>query len=279
MHVLLFVVEFGELFYFCHMFNRIFIVLAVLFQLSCNNSDEEIHSKTVKRIATPSKSKGSKTSKVDPLADVPTIINPEKQLLAYAKENLETIAVVHTSLGPIKIKLFEDTPLHRANFVMLAKIGYFNKTRFTRVVKGFIAQGGGTFDGLQTPIKRKLGKYSIPPEIKPKYFHKRGAVAMARGYVNNPDKRSAPFAFYFVEGSKYNKKTLQHYEEQNGYKFTEEQMEYYLNNPGAAHIDGEHTVFGEIIEGIEVLSKITGVKTDSRDWPKKDIFIERIELL
>ena len=96
---------------------------------------------------------------------------------------------------------------------------------------------------------------------------------------NNPEKKSDPYAFYFVEGSIYNDLTLDKYEEENNYTYSKVQREYYKNHPGAAHIDGEHTVFGEIIEGIEVIAKLTQVKTDGRDWPINDIYIQRIEII
>ncbi|HAW51722.1 MAG TPA: peptidylprolyl isomerase, partial [Flavobacteriales bacterium] len=96
---------------------------------------------------------------------------------------------------------------------------------------------------------------------------------------NNPEKRSDPYAFYFVEGSLYNDLTLDKYEQENNYAYSEEQRAYYKQNPGAAHIDGQHTVFGEIIEGFEVIAKLTHVKTDGRDWPISDIYIERCEVI
>ncbi len=91
--------------------------------------------------------------------------------------------------------------------------------------------------------------------------------------------RSAPYAFYFVEGTIYKDRLLDHYEEENNYKYPQEHREYYAKNPGAAHIDGVHTVFGEIIEGYEVVSKLTAVTTDSRDWPNTDLFITKVQVL
>ena len=202
-----------------------------------------------------------------------------KRLTAYGKENPETIVLIQTSKGDIKIRLYKDTPLHRANFIMMVKEGYFNGTVFTRVVKDFMAQGGGTYDETHATLKRKIGNYSIPAEFSKKRFHKRGALGAARGYLNNPEMRSAAYAFYFVEGTTYKDKLLDHYEEENNYKYPETHREYYKTNRGAAHIDGVHTVFGEIISGYSVVPKLTAVTTDSRDWPNTDLFIIKAEVI
>ena len=142
--------------------------------------------------------------------------------------------------------------------------------------QNFIAQGGGTYQEAQVEVKKSIGSYTIPAEISKNRFHKRGTVGAARGYLNNPDKRSDPYAFYFVEGMKYSKEMLNHYEMKNNYTYSKKQVEYYTQKPGAAHIDGEHTVFGEIISGYNVVPKITVVETDSREWPRVDIYIDSV---
>jgi peptidyl-prolyl cis-trans isomerase A (cyclophilin A) len=205
--------------------------------------------------------------------------NVERKLLAYGKANPESIVKVHTTKGIITIRLFEDTPLHRANFIMLAKKGYFEGTVFMRVVKGFMAQGGAAATGKHTDIKRTIGGYTIPPEFRAHYIHKQGAVAAAREYRNNPDKRSDPYMFYMVEGVPFSDETLDKYERKHGKQYTAEQRAYYTKNPGAAHLDGEHTVFGEIISGYSVIPQITAVETDRKDWPIDDIFIEKVEVV
>ena len=202
-----------------------------------------------------------------------------KRLTNYGKENLETIVLISTSKGNIKIRLFKDTPLHRANFIMMVKEGYFDGTVFTRVVKNFMAQAGGTYDETHSRLKRKIGNYSIPAEFTKKHYHKKGAIGAARGYQNNPEMRSAPYSFYFVEGTKYSNNALDHYEEENNYKYPTEHRSYYCSVQGAAHIDGVHTVFGEIIEGYSVVPKLTAVTTDSRDWPNTDLFIIKAEVV
>jgi len=200
-------------------------------------------------------------------------------LTKYGKKNPETIADIYTSKGKIRIRLYEDTPLHRANFVLLAKKGYYNGCLFSRVVKNFIAQFGGSYDEKQKKIQKTIGSYTIPAEIKSSHFHKQGAIAAARSYTNNPKKRSAMDELYFVEGNRFSDVTLDKYEKENNYKYSRVQRKYYLNHPGAAHIDGEHTVFGEIIEGFLVIPKLTHVVTDSQDWPNVDMYIDSVKLI
>ena len=205
--------------------------------------------------------------------------NVVEKLTKYGEENPETILEIYTTKGKIKIRLFKDTPLHRANFIMMAKKGFFGGSVFTRVVKNFMAQGGGTYNDEQVEIKKQIGNYTIPAEISKTRFHKKGAIGAARSYLANPDKRSDPYAFYLVEGTTYTDASLDFYESENKYKYTSAQRNYYKTNAGAAHIDGEHTVFGEIIDGFNVVPKLTSVKTDSRDWPNDDIYIEKVVVI
>jgi peptidyl-prolyl cis-trans isomerase A (cyclophilin A) len=205
--------------------------------------------------------------------------NVVERLTIYGKENNETILDVYTTKGKMRIKLFEDTPLHRANFILLVKAGYFNHALFSRVAKKFMAQCGGSYDDLQRAIQDTLGVYTIPSEMSHHHFHKKGAIAAARDYKKNPNKRSACDEFYFVEGLKFSDLSLDHYEHENKYKFTSKQRNYYKKNPGAAHIDGEHTVFGQIISGYKVVPKLTNVDTDSQDWPITDVFVDSVIII
>ena len=205
--------------------------------------------------------------------------NVVQRLTEYGNQNPETLVDVYTTKGKIRIQLFKDTPLHRANFILLIKAGYFNRALFSRVAKKFMAQCGGSYDDLQKAIQDTLGSYTIPAEMSKHHFHKKGAVAAARDYKKNPNKRSACDEFYFVEGMKFSDLSLDHYEHENNYKFTSKQRNYYKNNPGAAHIDGEHTVFGQIIEGFNVVPKLTNVATDSQDWPVTDIYVDSVLII
>lgn len=205
--------------------------------------------------------------------------NVVEKLTRYGAKNPETIVKLHTSKGTITIKLFKDTPLHRANFIMLAKRGYFNGTVFMRVVKDFMAQGGAGATYVHTDLRKEIGYYTVPAEFSTAHIHKRGAVAAAREYRGNPEKRSDPYMFYMVEGTRFTDETLDKYERKHGKSYSAEQRAYYTKNPGAAHLDNEHTVFGEIIDGYEVIPKITAVETDRKDWPIEDIFIEKVEII
>ena len=164
-------------------------------------------------------------------------------LKAYGKLNKESIILLKTRLGDIKIKLYKETPLHRSSFLFLTKTGYFNTTSFHRIVPDFIVQGGNS----DHPITRKLRmkyNYRIPAEIKPYRKHKYGALAAARQWENNPKKISSPFEFYMIQDKR-----------------------------GSHHLDGEHTIFGEIIEGFTTMEKIATLETDKKEWPLEEVFI------
>jgi len=252
--------------------------LFILIFIACNSAnDKKIDSPTllIDSSITVQQAKPVERIKEDLISDE----NVKEKLLAYGKENPETVVEIYTTKGKVTVKLFNDTPLHRANFIMMAKKGFYEGSIFTRVVKNFMAQGGGTYNDKQVDIKKQIGAYTIPNEITRKHIHKKGALGAARGYLSNPDKRSDPYAFYLVEGMIYPKEMLTHYEMKNNYTFSAEQVDYYTKNPGAAHIDGEHTVFGEIIEGFSVVPKLTNVRTDSRDWPHDDILIEKVVVI
>lgn len=259
------------------MFRLLTFILLICFY-SCNF----VSDKTIEPLVIQVDSSKIKSETIPAIKEEAELINDEnvtKKLLEYSKENPETILEIYTTKGKITVKLFEDTPLHRANFVMMAKKGFFEGSVFTRVVKDFMAQGGGTYNEEQVSVKKQIGHYTIPNEITKTHFHKKGALGAARSYLSNPDKRSDPYAFYLVEGTTYSEAALDHYEYEKKYKFSSAQRGYYKSNKGAAHIDSEHTVFGEIIEGYNVVSKLTHVRTDSRDWPHDDILIEKVVVI
>ncbi len=212
-------------------------------------------------------------------SDLITNKNVVERLTQYGKNNKETVVDLYTSKGKIRIQLFKDTPLHRANFILLVKSGYLNGCLFSRVVVDFMAQCGGSYDEHQREVQDTIGVYSIPSEILRHRYHKKGAVGAARSYNNNPDKRSECDEFYMVEGFNYSELSLDHYEEENHYKYNQSQRNYYKANKGAAHIDGEHTVFGQIISGYSVVGKLTRVDKDSRDWPVVDLFIDSAKVI
>lgn len=177
-----------------------------------------------------------------------TILNNENIvpfLKWFGKENREKKVLLETRLGNIEILLFDETPLHRKNFIYLTKRGYFNTTYFHRVVKNFIIQGGNSDEKVTGKFKKKIGKYLIPAELNGLHKHHYGAVAAARSWDDNPGKLSNPFEFYIIQ-----------------------------NKAGSYHLDGEHTVFGKVIKGFEVLDAIGSQETDSGEFPLINIEIK-----
>jgi cyclophilin family peptidyl-prolyl cis-trans isomerase len=178
----------------------------------------------------------------------------------------ETLVLVKTMFGDITMKLYNDTPKHRDNFIKLIREGWYNGSPFHRVISGFMIQGGGNKDGRQDP------GYTIPAEIRPNHFHKRGALAAARtGDQVNPERRSSGCQFYIVHGTVVPESNLDSYEQRLGIKFTPEQRKSYTTIGGAPHLDGAYTVFGEVISGFDVIDKIAAVPKDAGDKPLQPV--------
>ena len=170
-------------------------------------------------------------------------------LTAYGEKNKETKILISTDYGNIKIRLFKNTPLHRANFIFLTKIKYFDTTVFYRVAKNFVLQGGNS-DNFQTVKDRyKYGNYKLPTEFRKNRKHNYGALAAARDWKKNPEKLSSPFEFYIVQ-----------------------------NRKGAHHLNYEHTVFGEVISGFDTMDKIAKIKVGEDEWPEEDVNM-KVEIL
>lgn len=175
-------------------------------------------------------------------------------LTEYGKQNTENQIVLHTDAGDITVKLYEDTPLHRANFIYLAKENYYTEGIFYRLVEGHLAQGGNK------PELPRL-QYEIPMELKPNHFHKRGAIGMAS---DKPTRLSACTEFYLVSGRKYSQEGIAELREQ-GLRITPEQAKTYTTEGGYHPLDGKYTVFGEVIKGMEIVDKIAQGKIYDTD--------------
>jgi len=255
---------------------------------------------------------------------IPLIIS-SMTIEAKTKSN---IVLIETSLGDIKIRLYDETPQHRDNFLKLVEEDYYNDLLFHRVIKDFMVQGGDP-DSKGAPANKSLGSggpsYQIPAEIVyPQLFHKRGALSAARtGDQMNPEKKSSGSQFYIVWGSVYTEAQLTSMEKpkkeqamqayfgnlanerrdtiqalydsknqpaldsmqkelaemteieftKNPDKggFTAEQKKAYSTIGGTPHLDGEYTVFGEVIEGLDIVEKIQSCQTAGSDRPKTDI--------
>lgn len=166
-------------------------------------------------------------------------------LFDYQKENLESKVRISTRFGNIDIKLYDNTPYHRSNFIYLTKRGYFNGTTFHRVVPGFIIQGGNS-DRMETSKKRgQIGKYLLPPDTRKGHKHHRGVISMPSSEIENPYKLASPYEFFIVQ-----------------------------QDPGAYHLDGSYTVFGEVIKGMDVVDEINRQTIDDRETPLTNVFME-----
>lgn len=251
------------------------------------------------------------------------------------KEVMGTKVKIETTKGDIIVKLYDETPNHRDNFIKLVKEGTYEGTLFHRVIKDFMIQAGDP-DSKGAPKGQMLGSgdvgYTVPAEfVYPQLFHKKGALAAARQGDNvNPEKASSGCQFYIVTGRVFNDSTLQAMEEQKtqnkftsvfnslaqkhmkeiyqlrrnndqeglmnlqdsifgetqklladepAFKFTEEQRQAYTIVGGTPHLDGEYTVFGEVIEGMDVVDEIQQVATNASDRPDEDIVIKKVSIV
>ncbi len=202
--------------------------------------------------------------------------NVQEVLTKFGKAHPETKILLKTRLGDMTIRLYEGTPLHRANFLQLVKRDYYNGTVFHRVVKDLVIQGGNLDNPSIRRKKNEIGFYRVPAEFKPQqYYHKRGALASPRRDEENPEKRSNPFEFYIVQGSPLQPAVVQALGAQNQVTYRPEQVQTYASIGGLPHLDGKYTVFGEVVEGLEVIDKIAELEVDDDDsWPFEDVFIQ-----
>ncbi len=187
----------------------------------------------------------------------------------------DRIVEIITNYGKIQVKLYNNTPLHRDNFIKLVTDGYYNGTLFHRVINNFMIQGGDP-DSKNASTGQILGQggpgYTIPAEFIKENYHKKGALAAARMGDNvNPQKASSGSQFYIVQGKTYGDLELNQLEMRMGIKFTAEQRNSYKNIGGTPHLDGAYTVFGEVISGMDVIDAIASVKTGNADRPVNDI--------
>lgn len=180
---------------------------------------------------------------------------------------------ISTTLGTCTIRLYNETPLHRDNFLKLVKSRFYNGLLFHRVIENFMIQGGDP-NSKYAAEKQILGEgdigYTIPAEFQDSLFHKKGALASARD--NNPEKASSGAQFYLVQGRVFTDDELDRMEEGRleGRKIPQSQREVYKTIGGVPHLDQNYTVFGEIVKGIEMVDAIAAVPTDKMDRPIVD---------
>ena len=192
--------------------------------------------------------------------------------------NSQTKILLHTTMGDIRILLYDETPLHRDNFIKLVKEGYYDSVLFHRVIARFMIQTGDP-DSKKATADQPLGAggpaYKIPAEILPQFFHKKGALAAARqGDAVNPKKESSGSQFYIVQGAPLTNSQLDALQSSGKHvPFTPEQRQAYTTLGGTPHLDNAYSVFGEVIEGLDIVDQIAAVPTDSRNRPLTDIRI------
>lgn len=203
------------------------------------------------------------------------------------KKTMNTRVKVTTSQGVMVVELYNETPLHRDNFIKLVKEGFYNDLLFHRCIKGFMAQGGDPESRGASPSKA-LGMggpgYTIPAEFNANFVHKKGALAAARqGDQVNPKKASSGSQFYIVQGQQLNDNQITQFESRAamklpGFKYTDAQRQVYKTVGGTAMLDMDYTVFGEVVEGLDVLDKILAQPTKPGDRPVTDITM-KMEIL
>jgi len=202
---------------------------------------------------------------------------------ATAADN-ETKVLIVTNLGKITVKLYNETPQHRDNFIKLVEEHKYDSLLFHRVIKQFMIQAGDLNSKKAAP-EEKLGEgdlnYTVPAEIVyPQLFHKRGQLCAARqGDDVNPARSSSAIQFYIVTGKHFTPYDLDKMEQEKGITLTPEQREAYMIQGGAPHLDGAYTVFGEVVKGMNVVEKIELTPTDNNDRPLKDIRIKTMKIL
>lgn len=199
--------------------------------------------------------------------------------MAFASLAQTNKVVIETEHGNIVLSLYDNTPKHRDNMVKLVNEKFFDSTLFHRVIPEFMIQGGDP-TSKNAPAGTPLGSgdigYMVPAEFNPANYHKRGALAAARN--NNPEKASSGCQFYLTVGKKYTDAELDMMEQRTGVKYTKEQREIYKTIGGVPFLDNNYTVFGEVLEGMDVVEKIVMEPRDQMDRPNKDIRMTTVRM-
>jgi len=194
-------------------------------------------------------------------------------LSAFAAKPKNQYIRIKTEFGECIVKLYNETPLHRDNFLKLTKKGFYNGTLFHRVIKDFMIQGGDP-DSKTAKPDSLLGNgdvgYTIPAEFRDSLFHKKGVLAAARD--NNPEKASSGCQFYLVQGKVFTDEQLNSLEEKRlKFKIPEWQRAIYKTIGGTPHLDRNYTAYGEIVVGLDMVDKIAVLATDKNNRPKQDV--------
>ncbi len=176
--------------------------------------------------------------------------NAMEFFLQYEKEHKENKVRITTDFGSFDVLLFNETKFHRANFIYLTKRRYFIDTQFYRVIDNFMVQAGSSDDRKIGRKRKAIGRYLLPVDGKRGFKHDRGVISMPSSDIENPHKLASPYEFFIVQ--------------QKG---------------GAHYLNGDYTVFGKVIKGMDVIDKIAAVDTDEADWPLSNIYIRNVEII
>lgn len=232
---------------------RALFLICCLLLLNCEDKKSEIKKVTESnQPEATTKSKNKVEANLVPEREFPKLNSKNAMdfFLEYEKHNKENKVRITTDFGVIDILLFDKTKFHRANFIFLTKQNYFDNTQFYRVINNFMVQAGNS-DTKATAIKRSnIGRYLLPTDTKRGYKHDRGVISMPSGEIDNPYKLASPFEFFIVQ--------------QRG---------------GSHFLDGDYTIFGKVISGMEVVDKIAAVDTDEGDWPSQNVYIRKVEII
>ena len=197
-------------------------------------------------------------------------------LSAFAAKPKNHYVKISTNKGEVIVRLYNETPLHRDNFLKLAKEGVYNGTIFHRVIKAFMIQGGDPDSKNATP-EATLGNgglpYTVPAEFRDSLFHKKGVLAAAReGDAENPTKASSSTQFYIVQGKVWTDSTLNVTEAKRlKFKIPESHRTVYKTIGGTPHLDRNYTVYGEVVKGLEMVDNIAAMPTGKGDRPTEDV--------
>lgn len=192
---------------------------------------------------------------------------------AQKKSKKDYLVTLKTKYGSTHLVLFDDTPLHKANFIKLVEQKFYDSLLFHRIIDGFMIQGGDPESKTAKPNQRLGGgggnMERIPFEFKANHVHKKGALAAARD--NNPEKKSSACQFYIVQGKKMTDEEVTQIAQRNGMDYTTQQRAEYMILGGTPRLDNAYTVFGEAIDNLDLIDTIAKQARDAADRPKEDI--------